>query len=428
MNPYKNKKLLILGGNAETVPLVQVANAMGVETIVSSSNPESMAKSCAVKKYDADATDVAAMVAIAKAENVDGVLPGTDDLFVPAYCKVCDVLGLPCYANDEIIEVFSYKDCFKATCERYGIHSVPEYYLDASLNPRDLARIHYPVMVKPVDCYSGIGMTECASEEELRPAVAKAIAASNSGRFIVEKLMTSDDVGLYYTFKDGECSLSCIFDRYTCAEQRGGSRVALGNIYPSKHIGDYYERMHAGALRLFKAMGIKNGVLLIQAFYEDGEFYVYDTGFRLQGEASNLIIEHFCGYDQRRLLVNFALTGSEGELDLLSADAPDLRGRFAASVWFLLREGTVARIEGLENISQDARVIACVQRLFTGDEVLPAWIGNEQQVMLRLFLACDTKADLAAAIKDYQHKVKAFDVSGSSMLLSGFDAAAALEV
>ena len=138
--------------------------------------------------------------------------------------------------------------------------------------------------------------------------------------------------------------------------------------------------------------------------------------------------ENFCGYDQRRLLVNFALTGSEGELDLLSADAPDLRGRFAASVWFLLREGTVARIEGLENIAQDARVIACVQRLFTGDEVLPAWIGNEQQVMLRLFLACDTKADLAVAIKDYQDKIKAFDASGSSMLLSGFDAAAALEV
>ena len=126
MKPYENKKLLFLGGNTETVPLVKIANELGATTIVSSSNPESMAKACAAIKYDTDATDVAAMVALAKAENVSGVLPGTDDIFIPAYCKVCDVLGLPCYANEEIIEVFGYKDMFKATCERYGIHGVPE--------------------------------------------------------------------------------------------------------------------------------------------------------------------------------------------------------------------------------------------------------------------------------------------------------------
>ena len=242
MKPFENKKLLILGGNAETVPLVQTANRMGITTIVSSSNPESMAKACAAIKYDLDATDIGAMVALARKENVAGVLPGMDDIFVPAYCKVCDVLSLPCYANDEIIEVFGYKDCFKATCERYGIHSVPEYYLDASLNPRDLARIRYPVMVKPVDCYSGIGMTECTSEEELRPAVEKAVSASKSGRFIVEKLMKCADVGIYYTFKDGECSLSCIYDRFTDDSDELAGRVALGNIYPSRYIDNYYSR------------------------------------------------------------------------------------------------------------------------------------------------------------------------------------------
>ena len=124
MKPFEGKKLLFLGGNTETVPLVKTANNLGAVTVVSSSNPESMAKACAAVKYDTDATDIAAMVALARQEQVAGVLPGTDDIFIPAYCKVCDVLGLPCYANEEIIEVFGYKDTFKATCERYGIHGV----------------------------------------------------------------------------------------------------------------------------------------------------------------------------------------------------------------------------------------------------------------------------------------------------------------
>ena len=428
MKPFENKKLLILGGNAETVPLVQTANRMGITTIVSSSNPESMAKACAAIKYDLDATDIGAMVALAREENVAGVLPGMDDIFVPAYCKVCDVLSLPCYANDEIIEVFGYKDCFKATCERYGIHSVPEYYLDASLNPRDLARIQYPVMVKPVDCYSGIGMTECASEEELRPAVEKAVSASKSGRFIVEKLMKCADVGIYYTFKDGECSLSCIYDRFTDNSDELAGRVALGNIYPSRYIDNYYSRMHDNALRMFKAMGIKNGVLLVQAFHEGEEFYVYDTGFRLQSEASNRLIEHLCGYDQRELLIHFALTGSEGELDLLKTDDARLKGKYAASIWFLLKEGRVGRVEGVELAKADPRVIAVIQRLFEGDDIPASWLGTEQQVMLRMFLVGETQSELCKAICDYQSLIRVTDTVGRNMLKPGFNAAQALEV
>ena len=70
--------------------------------------------------------------------------------------------------------------------------------------------------------------------------------------------MQCEDMGLYYTFKDGYCSASCIYDRYTTDEQPGLSRVCLGGTYPSKHIDEYFERMHANALRLFKAIGIRN--------------------------------------------------------------------------------------------------------------------------------------------------------------------------
>jgi biotin carboxylase len=425
---FEGKKLLILGGNPETSALVRVANEMGVKTIVTSGRHTDDAKKYSWKSFDVDGMDVPGLIALAREEQVDGVLVGVADILVPSYCKVCDALGFPCYATQRIVDVFSFKDVFKATCESYGIHGIPEYYLDAEMKPSDVAKIKYPVMVKPVDNGGGVGMTVVYKESELRPAVEKALAASAKKRFIVERYMQCDDAGMYYTFKDGYCSASCIYDRYTTDEQPGLSRVCLGGTYPSKHMEEYMRRMHFNAVRMFKEIGIKNGVLMLSGFFEDGEFYVYDTGFRLQGEAPHLLLNSIYGYDQREMLVRFALTGSEGDKVDLYKEDPYMNGKWASTVWFLLKQGTISRIEGLDNLDADKRVVANAQRLHEGDVVPQEWIGNEKQVLTRLYLVCDTKEELAAAIKEYQDKVKVFDQEGNNMLLKGFDVDKALQL
>ena len=423
---FEGKKLLILGGNPETSALVRKANEMGIKTIVTSGRHSDDAKKYCWKAYDIDGMDVPGIISLANKEKIDGVLVGVADILVPTYCKVFDALGLPCYATKKIVDVFSFKDVFKSTCETYGIHGIPEYYLDSNLNKEDIKNIQYPVMIKPVDNGGGVGMTVAYNEEDVIKGVKKALNASNKKRFIVEKYMQCEDMGFYYTFKDGECSASCIYDRYTTDEQPGLSRVCLGGTYPSKHINEYFERMHNNALRMFKDIGIKNGVLMLSGFYENGEFYVYDTGFRLQGEAPHLFIKSIQGFDQREMLIRFALTGSEGNMILSKEDDAYLRGKWAATVWFLLKQGIVSKIEGFENIELDNRVIANEQRIHEGQEVLSEWIGNEKQVLSRLYLVCDSKKELRDAIIEYQNKVKVYDEKGNNMLLSGFDANKAL--
>lgn len=414
---FEGKKLLILGGNPETIPLVEMANSMGIKTIVASARDTDPAKAYAWKKYTYEGLDTGAVIKIATDEKVDGVLVGVADILVPMYCKVCEALDLPCYATQKIVDVFSFKDVFKATCERYGVHGIPEFYLDADLKREDLDKIQYPVMVKPVDNGGGVGMTVAYNEEELKDAVVLALENSHKKRFIVERYMECEDVGIYYTFKDGECSVSCMYDRYTTDKQPGLSRVNLGSIYPSKHLDDYYKRMHGNAVRMFKEIGIKNGVLLISAFYENGEFYVYDPGFRLQGEAPHLLMKAINGFDQRELLIRFALTGSEGEIELKTADDVSFRGKAAATFWVLLKEGTIKEIHGLEDIDKDSRIVANVQRLREGSTVEKSWVGNEKQVMTRLYMVCDSKKELKQCIREYEQKIKVVDTDGMDMVL-----------
>ena len=419
----EGKKLLILGGNPETVPLVEIANNLGVKTIVTSSVENEPAKKVAWKSFDVNGMDVPAVVSLARDEKADGVLVGVADILVPAYCKVCDALGVPSYATQQIVDIFAYKDVFKATCERYGVHGVPEYYLDENFNASDIEKMKFPVMVKPVDGRSGMGMTVCNTPEELKPAVEKALEVSNCKRFIVERYMGDcEDCFVYYTFKDGYCSLSCIADRYTSDDQPGLSRVCLGATYPSKYIKNYFSRMHNNVVRMFKNIGIRNGVLLMQAFYEDGDFYVYDPGFRLQGEAPHLHMKAINGFDQREMLIRFALTGSEGDVDLQKQDDAYFRGKYAATLWTLLKKGKVAKIEGLEDVDNDPRVHINIQRIHEGDTIDESWVGTEKQVLNRLYIVCNTKEELVATVKEYQDKIKVYDADGKLMTLRGFDA------
>ena len=72
--------------------------------------------------------------------------------------------------------------------------------------------------------------------------------------------------------------------------------------------------------------------------------------------------------------------------------------------------------------------MANIQRLHEGDEVLPEWIGNEKQVLTRLYLVCDTKEQLAKKLHEYQNHVHVYNEQGDGMLLNGFDVEKALEL
>jgi NAD(P)-dependent dehydrogenase (short-subunit alcohol dehydrogenase family)/biotin carboxylase len=420
------KRLLILGGNPETIPLVKKANEMGVITIVTSLRSSDKAKEYAKLSFDVDGLDIDGLVNLALQQKIDGVLVGVADILVPSYYEVCNRLNLPCYVTDRITDVFSYKDKFKETCESYGIHGIPEYKLDSNLNPEDIDRIVFPVMVKPVDNGGGVGMTLCYNKNQLPEAVNKALKASKSKRFIVEKYMDCDDMGIYYTFKDGYCSASAIYDRYTTSEQPGLSKVCLGGIYPSKHINEYYTFMHNNAIRMFKDLGITDGILMLSAFYENGVFYVYDTGFRLQGEAPDILIKEINKFDQIEMLIEFALTGNQGNIELSDEDDAYFGGKYAATLWLLLKAGEIAKIDGIDEMENDPDVIVSNQRLFVGDIVHPDWIGTEKQVLSRIYLVSKSIFDLANKLKYYQNNINVYDKNGNNMLLKGFDVDKAL--
>ena len=293
--------------------------------------------------------------------------------------------------------------------------------MTSELSNQDLIKIQYPVMVKPVDNGGGVGMTCCYNESEIKIAVTKALSASKRSKFLVERYMECDDVGVYYTFQDGVCSTSLVYDRYTTNEQQGVSKVCLGGTYPSKHIDTFLNKTDKNLKKMFNALGVKNGVLMLSAFFENGEFYFYDPGFRLQGESPNLFLDYFHGYDQREQLITFALTGSMGEKKAYELDDPFLNGKYASTLWILLKEGQIKETQGFEILHNNPNIIEVITRLKVGDLITKEIIGTEKQVFCRIYIAASSKNELSSVLKSLQTNLKVISTDNTNMVLKGFD-------
>jgi biotin carboxylase len=410
------KKILILGANPETIPLIETAKSMGMYTIVTDPDPNAPAKKVADRGININGMDVEGLVEFCKQEKVDSVLVGVADRLIEPYQKVCEALNLPCYGNEYQCEVLTNKGKFNNLCKEYGVSTIPSLPLYRK-NIDNLENITYPVFIKPIDRNSGKGMSIAYNETELKKGIEKAFNNTSSDYILLERYMTCSDVLVSYTIVDGEPILSAIADRYTCKEQGKTSQVCLGAIYPSDLLNVYMDKEYPKMVRMLKGIGLKNAILTISAFVEDDNFYYYDPGFRLQGEAPNLHMENINKFDQKKFLIDIALGNETNKSNITKAD---FQNKHAATIWFLLKKGTIQHINGFEKIENDPSIFHISRRLFEGDVISEEMVGTESQVMARIYICCQTKQELKNKISEIQDIVKVFDKDNNNQLINGF--------
>jgi len=95
------KKILILGGTAQQIKLVEAAKKMGVYTIVTDYLVDSPAKKVADEAWMLNIRDVDQIVERCKQEQVNGVICGYIDPCQRPYQQICDALDLPCYGTKD---------------------------------------------------------------------------------------------------------------------------------------------------------------------------------------------------------------------------------------------------------------------------------------------------------------------------------------
>lgn len=297
------KKLLILGATYHEIDIIKRAHSKGVYVIVTDNNldwSKSPAKYIADEAWNISWSDIDTLTHKCQKVNVNGVIAGFSEFRVENMIKLCERLGLPCTLSMEQLDITRDKVKFKTLCAEYGIQGVPEYnYNDP---------IDFPVIVKPVDRAGSIGINVAYNREDFEKFYKIAYDLSPSKSVIIEDFI--DDgikVDFYYYVKDSQVYLLGTSDTVMCEGDLGAPILQKAWVFPSRYEKQYISEEDEKIRQMLSGIEISNGYATMSAFYRNGKFYFFESGFRLSGELSYNYYNHISGINYIDTLLDYSL-------------------------------------------------------------------------------------------------------------------------
>lgn len=355
------KKLLVLGKSNTEVSVVKVAQSCGCYVIVTDqyTQPEiTPARLVANEAWNISWTDYDTLESKCREVGVDGIIAGFSEFRVESMIEMCDRLGLPCYINREQLEITRDKNKFKQMCKKYNIPTVNEY------TPDD-PNIQFPVIIKPTDRGGSIGINVAYNAVEYEKYLAYAYSMSPSKNVVIEDFIGDGvkfDCSYYIAGKQTLLIETC--DTTMLTQQKGCETMQKAWTFPSKYEKDYINQVDNNVKKMLSDLGMECGVANISFFYRNGQFYVFETGFRLGGGQSFDYQRASSGIDYLTLMIKYAL----GQPLVFNSNLPAERG-FAVtySVYYKPQKNSkVEHIIGKEKVQSIEELVTYLPILYEG--------------------------------------------------------------
>ena len=424
MKKFERKKLLFLGSNVGTLDMIKYAKENGTYAIVADYLPQEKS----VGKQDADGQilistgDLDGLKDYIIQEGVNGVLAGVSEFNLLNAMKLCKHFNFPFYCTEEQWNKIENKEHFRKLCVEYEVPCPRTYFVGENMSADDYSRVIYPVIVKPVDGSSSIGITICRDKAALLKAVDEAKGNSVEGKFIIEEFVEGEEFAAHYTIANGCASLSCVDNRVPVAVHEGDvTTIPVARVYPSTFLDEYINQVNPQMIHLCQSLGLDTGILFVQGLFnqDKNSFHIFEAGLRCAGEAPYRLIERVNGISFMNNIVDYALLGKVNDFDVSKED-PYFKGKVCCVTSFVSKGGRIGKIINYEETSSALEsVVDSECRYHEGDETPD---GNTlRQIVIRFVLICNSVEQLISDVEFINRSVKVLDEKGNDMCLT-FDA------
>ena len=281
-------KVLLLDTNVASAPIHRYLVDAGYEVHVVGRNPSDFLAKSVPNYINLDYSDVEATLALVERLEPKYLVPGCNDLSYDTCAAISARRPFPGIDSVEVTHTLGNKQAFR----RYAaLHDIP--------SPRAIAEADAvagrPIIVKPVDAFSGRGVTalKAPTTDEIAVAVALAKSFSGTGACVIEEFVEGQ---LYsHTAFLGEDGVVADF----IVEEHGSINPFTVNT--SRLLPDYDPTL-LGAVRtaierIARDLKLTSGLIHTQFISDGRQFWIIEITRRCPGDLYSLLISLSTGFD-----------------------------------------------------------------------------------------------------------------------------------
>ena len=397
-------KALVLCGGKPQIALIHELKRRNITAILADANDKAAAVQYADVFYNVSTLDVVGIEKIALAEKVDCILSVCADQMLLVAAQLSEKLNLPCYIDYETAKNVSSKEYMKRIFVENNIPTA-KYIVGSSISLSVIEGLNFPLIVKPVDCYSSRGVKKVLNYDELLSAFENAKNLSRTGTVIVEEFVEGLELSVDIYVENGKVNILCIrsLDKIPNSEK---FIICRGN-YPAKFSLATKGRVQDVAQKIVEAFGLVDTPMLIQMKINDEQIHILEFCARTGGGIKYRLLPKVCGFDVVKAVLDLTL-GEKPHVNIKPLNT------FIVDEFLYCNPGILDHTEGFEELLKDGIIDHYEVYKSAGyqfDE-----ISSSGDRVAYFSVVADTEAELRRKHQIAASVVKAVDNKGKDLI------------
>lgn len=304
------KKIMILGGGSNQMPLIEAAKKCGYEIVLCDFSDSAPGIKLADAFYLVSIIDAEAVLEVAKKENINGIVANTEAAMkVVAY--VAETMNL--VGNSvKAVDTLASKKSFRRMQKECGMFA-PSYFEVSTLEELNekIGGMKFPVIIKPSESSGTRGTTKIASADEtekIGQAYELCSSFSRNDLVTIEEYIKMPSLTVIegdVFVNNGEIMWDGLF---LTRRSPAAPMIPMTYMFPVRLEEKKYERVKSDLTAAIKNSGIKHGQYNAEAYFtEEGELFIIEINARQGGNQIPKAIKLHSGIDMDKLLVTTAV-------------------------------------------------------------------------------------------------------------------------
>lgn len=285
--------VVLCDANFSCIPLALSIQGRGHGLSVCGGLPADPCHQYGNSSLDIDYSNESLLLEVVRKAGAQFLVAGCNDRSYLSCSYVAEQLGLPGYDSYETTLLLQEKDRFRTYATRQG-YPIPRLFEDSK------DAVVFPVLVKPIDAFSGRGISKVEGLAELPLAIENARASSQRGKVIVEAFVEGSLHSHSAFIRNGRIVLEFFVDEFCTVYEYQVNSSCLSTALTRRVRSD----VHNCIAQVVTDLGLCDGLLHTQFIARDEKFWLIELTRRCPGDLYSSLVQYSTGIDYASLYVS----------------------------------------------------------------------------------------------------------------------------